>query len=224
MLPTLVFRKDTNALNRFTLFEVLGSCRYGGLAVRFSSGTGGQPNSGPPSLPFPDFSRIRILRPADAKSAEYKEIIALVLTATNTFDCARDVWLEFGDVIDIPEREHSLAEVPTGLSGTQSDSLDGCLNRRVSFVVKGQQSSEIMLGGVSSAAFLLSQALRRPEVQAILRSSSDLSRIKVKRTDPQTRKSIEVVMDAEVFWKNQKPIWEDLWLRDGDVIEVPDKP
>lgn len=53
-------------------------------------------------------------------------------------------------------------------------------------------------------------------VKSILRSSSDLSRLELKRIDPVTKKSLKV-------WVEPKSGPDDLWLRDGDVIEVPDK-
>ena len=57
----------------------------------------------------------------------------------------------------------------------------------------------------------------------ILRSSSDFSRVHVKRTDPETQKSREFTVDVQSIWFNKTPRTDDLWLRDGDVIEVPDK-
>ena len=52
-------------------------------------------------------------------------------------------------------------------------------------------------------------------------ASSDLSRVKVTRRDPKTGKNREWVVDCRgSFPESTTP---DLWLRDGDVIEVPDK-
>lgn len=55
----------------------------------------------------------------------------------------------------------------------------------------------------------------------VLRVSSDLSRVKVKRVDPATSQSRELLFDLS----EKQPYDErtDLWLRDGDVIEVPEK-
>jgi hypothetical protein len=51
----------------------------------------------------------------------------------------------------------------------------------------------------------------------LVRVSSDLSRVKVTRVDAQTKKKLEWVVDCT------KPEQADLWLRDGDVIDVPEK-
>jgi hypothetical protein len=52
----------------------------------------------------------------------------------------------------------------------------------------------------------------------VLLASSDLSRVQVKRVDPVTKQMREFVFNLE-----QAEPGTDLWLRDGDVIEVPEK-
>jgi hypothetical protein len=56
-----------------------------------------------------------------------------------------------------------------------------------------------------------------------LSSSSDLSRIKVKSTHPVTKEKRETVIDVQVFRGGRQPLYEDIRLRDGDLIEVPEK-
>jgi hypothetical protein len=192
VVPSIIFQKDTNSLNHFTLFEAIGRFNY----------------------PFPDLTNVKIHREGDPKSGGKKELSINVLTATNTLDCAKDIWLEFGDVIEIPEREHTLAEREIGLTDTQLKGLRKCLERKVTFVVKGQRL-EITPNGMVGVNDL-SSALKRHDVREILRSSSDLSRLLLKRTDPVTKKSLKL-------WVEPKSGPDDLWLRDGDVIEVPDK-
>ena len=51
----------------------------------------------------------------------------------------------------------------------------------------------------------------------LLLTSSDLSRVKVSRRDPKTGQKLEWVIDCS---GSKAP---DLWLRAGDVIEVPEK-
>ena len=51
----------------------------------------------------------------------------------------------------------------------------------------------------------------------LIRFSSDLSRVKVTRRDPATSKTRDWVLDCS---GGNAP---DFWLRDGDVIEVPEK-
>ena len=53
----------------------------------------------------------------------------------------------------------------------------------------------------------------------LLLASSDLARIKLIRTDPTTGQKRELIVDCS----NNAPA-PSVWLRDGDVIEVPDKP
>jgi ankyrin repeat protein len=66
----------------------------------------------------------------------------------------------------------------------------------------------------AAGRFMLTAVLRG---SGLLRASSDLARVKVVRRDPQTGKQLEWVVDCR---GNNNP---DLWLRDGDVIEVPEK-
>jgi hypothetical protein len=56
------------------------------------------------------------------------------------------------------------------------------------------------------------------ERSGFLRTSSDRSAIMVKRVDPVTGKLLEWQVDCTPGSKTA-----DLWLRNGDVIEVPDK-
>jgi hypothetical protein len=64
--------------------------------------------------------------------------------------------------------------------------------------------------------FMLWPVLKDSE---LLLASSDLSHIKVKRRDITTGKMHEWMVDCS---NPQAP--PNLWLRDGDVIEVPEKP
>lgn len=198
--PVVIFQKDTNSVNRFTLLEVVRNFYW-----NFSDSRG---------MPFPDFSKIIIHRPAAGKPGNLQEIPVNLLTETNSFDCTKDTWLEFGDTVEIPEREHTLAEPKGGITIAQDKELKRCLQGKVTFVVRGQ-TAEHKLDGSATTGWL-QFALSR--VQNLLRSSSDLSRIKIKRTDPITKQTRELIADSKV------PQQQNVWLRDGDVIEVPDKP
>ena len=138
-----------------------------------------------------------------------------LLGANNNIDCGKDVPLEFGDLIEIPEREHALAEPPVGLTDPQRAELTKCTERNVRFVVRGE-TAEVTLYG--NGAYL-SPTLKISPVQKILRSSSDLSRLKLKRPDPKSGKPLEILINAQ---KSNDA--DDLWLRSGDVIEVQEKP
>jgi len=52
----------------------------------------------------------------------------------------------------------------------------------------------------------------------VIRASSDLSRVKVTRDDPSTGQHTTVIFDSR-----EQDLVNDLWLRNGDVIEIPDK-
>ena len=64
---------------------------------------------------------------------------------------------------------------------------------------------------IEDAALLLNSKL--------LLASSDLSRIKLIRADPASGQKHELIVDCS----NSAPA-PSVWLRDGDIIEVPDKP
>ena len=180
-----------------------------------------------------------------------------MLNASNRVDCANDVPLEFGDIVEIPERVHALNETPpdpvrqmeavfsdaksksetAGLvrhtignetSGPVARALKeaaeanviaerwACLRKTIQVVVGGEPKPLVV---DSWKEGFLSQALRKLEAQAVLRSSSDLSRVKVTRRDANARKPVVLIVDVSDNPKRD----DDLWLRDGDVIEVPDK-
>jgi len=215
------FRKDTNSLNQFTLFEALAFYymnyyipQPGTPALR-ARGPVGAP------FPFPDLSLIRILRPVKGKLAEMNEIRVRFLTASNTFDCAKDIPIQFGDQLEVPEREHGFTEKPVGLTTLEADSLKKCLARKVTFKVR-DQSIELDLAGGNTGTYL-AQAIRQPAAENLLTSSSDLSHVKIHRRAAEAQAK-DITENVEAFWKTQKPFSDDLWLRDGDVIEVPDKP
>lgn len=198
--PLVVFLKDTNSINHFTLLEVILSF-YGNSSD----------NRG---LPYPDFSKVIIHRPVAGKPDANKEITVNLLTITNTFDCAKDTWLEFGDVVEIPEREHTLAEEPFGVLPNQRQELSHCLKGEATFMVRGQ-NAELKLDGT---AYTCRLQLALGRIQNLLRSSSDLSRVRISRIDPTTGKTNVIITDSKL----SQPY--NVWLRDGDVIEVPDKP
>ncbi|MCW5552726.1 MAG: hypothetical protein KIS67_11285 [Verrucomicrobiae bacterium] len=96
--------------------------------------------------------------------------------------------------------------------------MSDCLKKSVRVVVR-TESREIRLAPIFWES-TPKRALELPEVKALLLSSSDLSRVKVSRTDAVTGKVTEFLVNA----RRESAPGLDLWLRDGDVIEVPDKP
>ena len=220
----VVFRADTNGFNHFSALETIGYFYISGPGAPFA----------PPGIPlplrFPDFSRARILRPVPDHPSERKTIPLALLDSSDAFDYTKDVKLEFGDLLEIPEREHPLSEAPVGLTSQQQAVLKACLMRKVTLVVKGQSLTLDVEGptptgyaGATPNAYL-SKALGLPKFQGLLRSSSDLSRVTVKRSASKFSSAGEFHEDVLRFWNNKDQVSNDLWLREGDVIEVPDKP
>jgi len=208
-----VFQKSTNDWNHFTLLEFL-------LRV--------YPNPGRSEFAealtrFPGLGGIVIERPS-AHGAEFKRIPVNLLNATNGIDCSRDVPLEFGDVVKIPEREHNLAEGDAYLTGEQWGAMLDCLKSQpneVKLVVAGAQSVSLPLQPMFNR---IGTVLNRADARAALTSDSDLSRVKVTRQDPKTGEKREWILDcASAVERGYGGFGPDLWLRNGDVIEVPEK-
>jgi ankyrin repeat protein len=143
--------------------------------------------------------------------------------------------LVWGDVVEIPEADHKINEVWKGLPAEHQSTLKNCLQRKVRLTAGGETKELTLLlpafrgpgvlsppppppvaPGSVQVGFRLNAVLRASNM---LRTSSDLSRVKVVRADPQTGRSQEIFFDLS----DQKTYDErtDLWLRDGDLIEVP---
>jgi len=208
-----VFLKNTNDWNHFTLLELL-------LQVYHVSGP---QIFGEALTKFPDLSGIVIVRPS-ANGAGLKRIPVNLLNATNGVDGSRDVPLEFGDVVEIPEREHTLAEGTTYLTQAQFMSmLDYFRSKRgeVKMVVSGAQTVSLPLQPMFSQ---IGAVLTKGDARAALTSKSALSRVKVIRHDPKSGKKLEWILDCSSVDSGNGNNAPDLWLQDGDVIEVPEKP
>lgn len=206
-------------------------------------------------LPFPDFGRIAIhrLQPDDRSRITIRVNLDPVLnpgaapgegegqgraiwvnpaeapeaqgSAVPTRD-ATDLWLEWGDVVEIPEADHALS-ADWQMPHPALLALKQRLDRTVRIVIKGQ-TNEITLGLAikveagkvtrmsQGAPLTLYAALNRP---GLLLASSDLARVQVRRLDPITRESGLLAFDFTQL--NSDP---DLWLVEGDLIEVPEKP
>jgi ankyrin repeat protein len=257
--PLTVFSQGPKLTNQFTLLETVMSFYSQSSAIGPVAG-GFQAAFGPAhqALPFPDFGRILIRRPDRAQVGKEQEIKVSLLNASNVVDCAKDVPVEFGDVIEIPERVHALNEAPdhpvrelervlteanrrtlptrtirsVGDPETNAAALTiraeeagrqaeaqrlACLLKSVQLVVAGETTPLTVT--VWQDGFL-GRALARPEARAVLRSSSDLSRVKVTRRDARTGQTMALTVDVS---ESSRPE-DQLWLQDGDVIEVPDKP
>ncbi len=199
----IIFQKGTNDWNHFTLLELIYSA-----------------NERLDHFPFPDLAGLVIVRPA-SNGREFRRIPVNLLNSTNGVDCSHDQALEFGDVVEIPEREHSLAEGNRFLSRDAAMTILNHFRNQTNeakLVVANQPAIQLPLQPFFCG---IGEVLSRGTALATLTSSSDLSRVKVMRRDPITRQTATWMVDCRNLNNQGTP---DLWLRNGDVIEVPEKP
>ncbi len=230
-----IFRKGTNDWNRFTLLETI--LNYYTSSQTYTVPQGNNSWAAYPAnsmMPYPDFTHVIIVRPTHGSTNETRIPINL-LNSTNGIDCSKDVTLEFGDTVEIPERNHSLGDPSGGLTGSQHDTMVNYLSGNAQLIVRDQKV-ELPLYPVSTMSTLL-VVLNQSEARKLLLSSSDLTRVKVSRHDPKTGKKREWILDAsnprspsnrfpglaQPMGDNNQPPSTDFRLRDGDVIEVPEK-
>jgi ankyrin repeat protein len=230
-----VFSRSTNDLSRFSLLELL-AVHYGFVSAVNYPRPGqiptydGRSRTIQGSLGFPNLDRIEIRRPKPDGKA-WTRISVSVRSILESGDCSRDSWLQWGDQVEIPEADRPLFEQWNGFSEAALTNVQNCLRRQVEFTVKGETNNLTLQPGWPLARnfsgansefryappqFYLVPAL---ENSGLLRTSSDLSRVKVTRHNSNTGENWDRTFDCS----GTKP-YPDLWLRDGDVIEVPDKP
>jgi hypothetical protein len=246
----VILIKGAQDWSQFTLLDLL-AVQYDFLALRpdgqQESHLGLSALASQSSLPFPDLARLHISRPtADLKS--WQDQVVDIRPVLETGDCAKDVRLRWGDVVEIPEADHPLNESWGGFTTTELANLKKCLTRKVEIVVKGQTTTVTLAPkiagleeGTAGKTFVLppssgaARSLRRhePTVTAytpfwlrpvllqskLVLTSSDLSRVKVTRRDPATGQTREWMVDCSKGGDSAP----DLWLQDGDGIEVPEK-
>jgi ankyrin repeat protein len=243
------FTKGARDWGQFTLLDLIG-VQYAFLAAspdeaggnsRFESRRFASSHT---RFPFPDLAHLRIRRPAsDLKS--WQEQVVDLRPVLESGDCSKDVRLEWGDVVEIPEVDHPLSEQWPGFSKTELTNLKKCLTRQVEIVINGQatnitraprisylvqETQEVGLPGGQPRSMLL--PVREPEIVAdtpfwlkpvllqskLVLTSSDLRHVKVTRHDPASGQEREWVVDC-----SEASPAPDLWLRDGDKIEVPER-
>jgi hypothetical protein len=187
------------------------------------------------SCAFPDFANVVIRHPlADGKKWEARKVD--LAHALDTGDCSADIMLQWGDVVEIPEADHVINQQWTGLTTNQLMTLKHCLTRHLQITVNGRTTSFVVSPQVTITPghYTVYSDGEYPDVKLVtgepfmlwpvldesktLLASSDLSRIKIKRTDA-AGKIHEWTVDCSN--PNSPP---NFWLRDGDVIEVPEKP
>jgi cytohesin len=237
--PVGIFVKGTNTINRYSL------CDF--MAVFFAPGMQNQSK-------FVDLSLIQIRRLNPVTGAETTNFVNLDAILREG-DPTKDLWLEWGDIVVIPELDHALNESWAGPKTEWREGLAKIVSCKVHLVVKGQTNTLVLKPEFADAArppgipraipgpptantppeaFAGPQGSSTPKPDVILtvfnlnsvirgshllRSSSDLSQVKVTRMDPSTGQRNEWIFDLQTL----KPE-NDLRLRDQDVIEIPDKP
>jgi hypothetical protein len=166
------------------------------------------------SLKFPDFKKVIVYRRTD-KSVKQMAINVNLEDIVTNGDCSRDLWLQWGDIVEIPEADHPINQEWGGLSQQFSAPLTKCISRQVSIQINGANSTlKLPRAFLTSGSLMLRSVLDNSQ---LIRVSSDLSRVKVMHHDPVTKTTTDIIVDSTA------PNQSDLWLRDGDVIDVPEK-
>jgi ankyrin repeat protein len=202
-IPKLAALKTEKA-NQYSLLEL--------LALNYKI-----PRS-PGAIDFPDFSRITVRRPqADGK--KWKEVEIDLKPYDTSGACSNDFGLQWGDIIEIPQTDHLLNEVWQGLPLEMADRIENCLSRIVVVKFRGEQKHVTLAPStsrgpqgihVTDLPFDVGSAINKAGFN---RSSADLSRVKVVRQSG--GQSTDWILDC-----SKAP---QLLLRNGDVIEVPEK-
>ena len=133
-----IFYKGSNSFNHYTLFDLLAN-HYASPSWR----PNGQPSNPGlekvnqlPGLPFPDFGKIKISRLE--KDGRTNTIVADLEAALNSGDCLKNVPLQWGDILEIPESDHNVNEIWQGLADPVKETLKKCLGSEVAIVIKGR--------------------------------------------------------------------------------------
>lgn len=216
-----VLCRTASSPNRFTLLELL-AVHYGILRQSDCS-----PSSG--GLPFPDWSFIRIRRMQP--DGELRPMAFDVASMLNDEGCGGDVWLEWGDVVEIPEADHPLnAGWELGKDQAFLPKLKRCLERTVHVEVKGDAKPfklEMPFQAMQGSGWRWHQeryswdAITTVNRSGLLRTSSDRTNIRVVRLrDPVSGAAGKWEWTVDV---TQPATVDSIWLREGDVIQVPDR-
>ena len=231
----VAFQMGTNGWNEFSLLETI-ALHYGLISTERNAVWEVNVSTLPSKLwraagcQFPDLDRV-VIRRASSAGPQRTELAVNVAQLLDSGDCARDLKLKPGDIIEIPEADHPVNEKWAGLGGLQWSNLLHCISRTVTISIKGTPTTNRLapefkltnsqgaygewLGDLTRGSFMLKSVLAQSR---LIRASSDLSQVKVTRRVGVNGKPQEWVLNCS---SGNDP---DLWLRDGDVIEVPDKP
>jgi ankyrin repeat protein len=238
---TELFQCPTNSINHYTLLEFLATLYKANPGQEYPAGPGSQAGyaHGNDLVPFPDFARIAIHR-LNGKRAEGLHVNATDILQSG--DGSKDVALQAGDMVEIPEQEHKVADKWVALSPADVTALNKCLFRTVHLVAQGKTNLIALaplLGVVNNAPFTpwrgtltpdfetnwLTEALHGRKPDTIVRSfllnkvvrdaNVWLSTWDLSRVQL-TRHGAKMTFDLTA---NPPP---DVWLENSDVIEIPE--
>lgn len=191
-----------------------------------------------------EFSMLRLMAAAEGEPVSREKFLDAVWgyttfpttrNSSNVVDCARDVPVQFGDVIEIPEAVHALnANTPNPVREMEVFAMSFSERLKVSAPNMSpyrttaeclQKSVQLVVAGATTTFKVnswkegfLSQTLAKTEARSALRSSSDLSRVTVTRKSGNSAKPVIFTVDVSDSSKSH----DDLWLQEGDGIEVPE--
>lgn len=218
--PIPFLRRTDKYPNRFTLLEFL---RMAYSQKNFSS------------LSFPSFESISIRHrgtPDKPGRIQTVNAEALILSGDRSKD---NVFLDWGDIVEMPEAIHLVGQNWYGFPEAFADKWGQFLQRTVTIDINGVsqelalQMSKLGLGPYPPDArlnankfysFWLSSVVQS---SGLVRSTSDLSRIRVIRRDPASGQETVFSADLAPSAGTRPTPNDDLWLQDGDRIEIPDR-
>lgn len=180
------------------------------------------------ALRFPAWDKVAIYRYTGEPGHEVKSVITVDVAALFSGTKTNDVRLQWGDVVEIPERDHALSDLQDGPTGL-TEALDRFLPRTVLGRSNGGSFSIDLLQGTKN----LKQASETPggsrspypgnptlaqvlQTPGLIRLSSDLTRVQFRRHA--NTETWDTILDCSVPGTGR-----DIWLQEGDEIEVPEK-
>jgi ankyrin repeat protein len=203
---TPVFSSEGDPWNSFTLLEVLARIYDPSSIPVFPQRS---------DIDFPDLADVRITTP-NASGINWVMKTINVLEILEQGACEKDQRLNWGDVVEIPEANHLMSAVWLDWTPAQKAAMAKCLRRTVQVIVQGK-TNQLTLTSVLDPeksklnSFYLNDVLWG---SGVLLSTSDLTQVKVTRVARDGRPGGVRTLDGTRT---------KLWLRDGDVIEVPEK-